>query len=208
MPTLLLRGYLATGRDDLGDALGVALAQALVRADADTTALGRAAWLTLFVEASIIADDERLLPAAAALSAALQASWPTLTRIAERVGAGRGVSARRRRSFPATSLVPRAIDELEHAVGASYRPGDGLRRAASRAAGRGSAEDHVRAASALLTAFELTGRLPYSMLAEELIAAIAPRRRRRSSPRSPVRSRACCAASPICMTMRATAARR
>jgi len=33
----------------------------------------------------------------------------------------------------------------------------------------------VRGASALLTAFEITGRLPYSMLAEELIA-VAGRR--------------------------------
>jgi len=35
---------------------------------------------------------------------------------------------------------------------------------------RCDAADHVRGASALITAFELTGRLPYSMLAEELIA--------------------------------------
>jgi len=31
--------------------------------------------------------------------------------------------------------------------------------------------DHVRTALAFLTAFELTGRLPYSMLAEELLQA-------------------------------------
>ena len=68
--------------------------------------------------------------------------------------------------------MPRAIDELEHAVAASYRPGEGL-VGSGPAAGRGSADDHVRAASALLTAFEMTGRLPYSMLAEELIAVIA-----------------------------------
>jgi uncharacterized protein YyaL (SSP411 family) len=34
---------------------------------------------------------------------------------------------------------------------------------------RGALTDHVLAASALLTAFEITGRLPYSMLAEELM---------------------------------------
>jgi len=67
--------------------------------------------------------------------------------------------------------VPRAIDELERAVGGSYRPGEGL-LSAKAADGRASAEDHVRAASALLTAFELTGRVPYSMLAEELIAIL------------------------------------
>jgi uncharacterized protein YyaL (SSP411 family) len=57
-------------------------------------------------------------------------------------------------------LVPAAIDHLEHIVGGSYRPGEGV---------RGSAADQVHAASALLTAFEITGRLPYSMLAEELM---------------------------------------
>ena len=66
VPTLVLRGYLATGSADLAEALGVALAQALDLAVADTTTLGRAAWLTLLVEASIVADDERLRPAAAA----------------------------------------------------------------------------------------------------------------------------------------------
>jgi hypothetical protein len=35
---------------------------------------------------------------------------------------------------------------------------------------RASAEDHLRGASALLTAYEITGRLPYPMLAEELVA--------------------------------------
>jgi len=33
----------------------------------------------------------------------------------------------------------------------------------------GGASDQVRAASALITAYEITGRLPYSMLAEELM---------------------------------------
>ena len=49
---------------------------------------------------------------------------------------------------------------------------------------RGSADDHVRGASALLTAFEITGRLPYSMLAEELIAVAGARACRRRGPAS------------------------
>jgi hypothetical protein len=59
----------------------------------------------------------------------------------------------------AQMLIPRAIDELERIVGGVYRPGQSV----------GDASDHVCLASALLTAFEATGRLPYSMLAEELI---------------------------------------
>jgi uncharacterized protein YyaL (SSP411 family) len=54
-----------------------------------------------------------------------------------------------------------AIDELERIVGRSYEPGDGL-------AGRGLLE-HSAASSALLTAFAVAGRLPYAMLADELI---------------------------------------
>src|SRR5258707_10760392 len=59
--TFLLRQYLSTDRVDLRDALAAALAQALVDAPADPTVTGRAAWLTLFVEASVVADDERML---------------------------------------------------------------------------------------------------------------------------------------------------
>src|SRR5207344_999318 len=45
-------------------------------------------------------------------------------------------------------------------AGGAYQPGEGV---------RGGLINQVRAASALLTAFEITGRLPYSMLAEELM---------------------------------------
>jgi hypothetical protein len=66
--------------------------------------------------------------------------------------------------------VQEAIDHLERVIGGSYRPGEGLVRDLDGVRARGSVDDHVRGASALLTAFEITGRLPYSMLAEELIA--------------------------------------
>ena len=66
------------------------------------------------------------------------------------------------------TLVPAAIDELERIVGAAYRVGLGLGRFNAGEA-RGWIPDHVRTASALLTAYEITGRLPYSMLAEELV---------------------------------------
>jgi uncharacterized protein YyaL (SSP411 family) len=68
------------------------------------------------------------------------------------------------------SIVPDAIDELERIVAAAYRPGDGLARSLNEPAGaRGRLVDHVRTSSALLAAYELTGRLPYPMLAEELM---------------------------------------
>jgi len=55
------------------------------------------------------------------------------------------------------------IDGLERLARSKYEPGEGLVD--------GELRDHVRTALAFLTAFELTGRLPYSMLAEELLQA-------------------------------------
>jgi hypothetical protein len=59
--------------------------------------------------------------------------------------------------------LPGAVDAMEHAVRQAYEPGDGLVGASCRA--------HLAAASALLAAFDMTGRLPYPMLAEELLLA-------------------------------------
>jgi len=53
------------------------------------------------------------------------------------------------------------IDGLERLVRSAYEPGEGMMGA--------DASDQIRSALAFLTAFELTGRLPYSMLAEELL---------------------------------------
>jgi hypothetical protein len=63
--------------------------------------------------------------------------------------------------------LPDAIDALEHDSRRVYEPGDGL---VSQDLGT-----HVRTAAALLTAFDLTGRLPYSMLAEELTQTVRRR---------------------------------
>ena len=176
VPTLLLRHYLTTdlttGGADLQDALGVALAQALARAGSDATVIGRAAWLTLLVEATAVAEDERMLPVVAALIAGLRAAWPTQTRIDE-ASASVEACLRAAAIVNPDELVQGAIDQLERVIGGSYRPGDGLVRERNGIRVRCSLEDHVRGASALLTAFELTGRLPYSMLAEELIAIAA-----------------------------------
>ena len=57
--------------------------------------------------------------------------------------------------------LPDVIDELEQFVRGVYEPGEGALGA--------SCHEHLRLASALLVAFDLSGRLPYSMLAEELL---------------------------------------
>jgi len=59
--------------------------------------------------------------------------------------------------------LPRAIDGLESFVRHAYEPGEGLLDA--------TCGDHLRCSNALLTAFQLCGRLPYAMLAEELVQA-------------------------------------
>src|SRR5262245_26558675 len=51
--------------------------------------------------------------------------------------------------------LARTIDDLEQLIRAEYEPGDGLLGASLR--------DQLHTAVTLLTAFELTGRLPYSM---------------------------------------------
>lgn len=57
--------------------------------------------------------------------------------------------------------LPDAVDAMESAVRQAYEPGDGLLGA--------GCEAHLLAASALLAAFDMSGRLPYAMLAEELL---------------------------------------
>ena len=169
VPTFLLRHYLRTDGGELRDALGVALTRALAAAASEVSVVGRAAWLTLLVEATAVAEDERLLPAVVTLIVGLQAEWPAHTRIDE---ASASVEACLRAAdlVDPGPLVQEAIDQLERVIGDSYRPGDGLVRERDGRRVRCSLGDHVRGASALLTAFEVTGRLPYSMLAEELMA--------------------------------------
>jgi hypothetical protein len=170
--TFLLRHYLATGREGLGDAVGVALAGALPRGAAEQDVTARADWLTLFAEATALSDDERLLAAAAGLLGGLREEWPSAMQVAE---AAASVDACLRAADVAglvdpRELVPAAIDQLERIVGGAYRPGGGMAATIHGGAHvRGNAADQVRSASALLTAFERSARLPYSMLAEELI---------------------------------------
>lgn len=159
--TLLLRRYAATGRADLGDALGSALARALDRATSpDRPKAGQSEWLGVFVEAAAISEDERLPAAAAALVAALRRSWPAkgaLTPALRSIDACLSAAHLGNEDIVAVA----AIDELERIVGASYEPGEGLVA--------GDLLDHAAASATLLTAFAIAGRLPYAMLAEELV---------------------------------------
>jgi hypothetical protein len=135
------------------------LAAALEHAASDPTAGGRAAWLTLFAEVTAIAEDERIVAVIGELVTSLRAEWPAASGVAEGAAAVEAVLVASS-LFDPQELVPAAIDQLEHVVGGAYQPGSGV---------RGGLINQVRAASALLTAFEITGRLPYSMLAEELM---------------------------------------
>jgi hypothetical protein len=170
--TFLLRHYLATGRDDLGLALGDALAAALAQGAAETDVAAQAGWLMLFAEATVMSDDARLVDVARSLVSTLRDGWPSALNVAE---AAASVDACLRAAdveglADPQDIVPAAIDQLERIVGGAYQPGRGM---ASMIHGgvheRGAHADQVQPAAALLSAFERSGRLPYSMLAEELI---------------------------------------
>ena len=165
----LLRRYAVVQRDDLRDALESALARALDERPHVASSDERAAWLTLFGEAAVVSHDERLQCAAIDLIAGLRAEWGRAGCVDE-VAASIDACLTTSDLFEVAGLVQDAIDELERVIGAVYRPGQGVGHSVDEpSAARDLLSDHVRCASALLTAYSRTGRLPYSMLAEELI---------------------------------------
>jgi hypothetical protein len=166
--TLLLRRYVETGRADLAEASGAALARAL---DPERRAPPPrdAAWLMTFAEAASLSADDRLRLAVADLVAKNRNLWGRVRDVEELAWsvdaclAASGV-------FEPRNLVSAAIDQLEAIVAAAYRPGDGIAQHIGQPdAVRGRLGDQVRTASALLAAYHATGRLPYAMLAEELM---------------------------------------
>ena len=62
-----------------------------------------------------------------------------------------------------------AVAALERTVLVSYKPGDGVGHVAEDPSVRGLLTDHVRLAEALFDAHEASARVPYEMLAEELL---------------------------------------
>jgi hypothetical protein len=158
---LLLRRYVSTGRPELSEALGTALARALDRCTSpDRREDLSSEWLGVFVEAAAISQDERLPAAAESMVTSMRRSWPARGELRASFRAVESCLAAAHLGNE-DDVATSAIDELERIVGRSYEPGDGL-------AGQGLLE-HSAAASALLTAFAVAGRLPYAMLADELI---------------------------------------
>lgn len=156
----LLRHFAATDRDEVREMLGQALTLALATYEDEPSVAGRAAWLRLFRDAAALSEDERLTAAAASLVASLRRDWRSKPGVADAAYSVEAcLHAADLDPQGAGTLITAAVDELEHLIGRSYGPGEGI----------GDYADHVRAVAALLTAYELTGRLPYAMLAEELM---------------------------------------
>jgi hypothetical protein len=163
----LLRRYRDTDRADVRAALGAALAHALEEGPAAPSVDARADWLTALVDAIAISDDERLRLVAADLASALEHEWGRAVQV-EALMRSIDACLIAIHVFQPRTLVQKALDELERVVGAVYRPSEGMADVIAGPPARGRLADQMRSASALLTAYSLTGRLPYSMLAEEL----------------------------------------
>lgn len=160
----LLRHFAPTDRDAIREMLGEALTDALARHADDAALAQRAAWLILFREAAALSNDERLVAAAVGLSDGLRRDWRSRASVADAMYAVDAcLRAAELDGDRAGALIAAAVDELERIVGEFYGPGEGI----------GDYTDHVRAAAALVTAYDVTGRLPYAMLAEELMQASA-----------------------------------
>lgn len=167
--TFLLRRYGATRRDDLRDALELTLDWATSELPRLERAGDRAGWLIVFAEAAAMSDSPALRDAAAVLVLRLRGEWRAATRVDDSM---RSIAAclAAANLCDSRQLVPDAIDELERIVGVAYQPGEGMADAIGAPVfARGDLGGQVCAAGALLTAHALTGRLPYAMLAEELM---------------------------------------
>lgn len=158
----LIRLYAVTGRDELMERAGLALAAALRDYDIASSVRDRSAWLEMFVDARALADDPRVAGAVADLTASLQADW-TVGPVAD-AGAALDACLRAASLDEHQTLAAAAIDQLERIVRAAYRPGTVI----------GTCADQIQMAAALLSAYQLSSRLPYPMLAEELVAAARP----------------------------------
>lgn len=157
----LLRRYSTSPRDEIGDALARALTWTVVNQPwTEARDDDRAAWLTLLAEAAAVSDDDRVREAVVDLAPAVRHQAGAASSLAD---AARSTEAclHATEVFDLADLLQPTIDRLEQIVGGAYEPGEGM--------GRGGLADQVYPASALLAAYSITGRLPYSMLAEELM---------------------------------------
>ena len=162
--TLLLRRFLATGSDAWRPGLEVGLSRVVVAPDDLSPG-----WLMALVEALAVTDAGELRQTVATGTGRLRAGWPCRGPLLPAV---RGVEAclAAGEALDDTAGIVAAVDELERIVSVGYEPGDGLAQTLRTALRQpGDLPTHVATASALLRAFDVTGRLAYSMLAEELM---------------------------------------
>jgi hypothetical protein len=158
----LLRHFATTDRDAIREMLGEALTHALACHADDVSLAQRAAWLLLFREAAALSNDERLAAVAIQLIDGLRRDWRSPGSVADAMySVDACLRAADLDGDRAGAVIAAAVDQLERIVGESYGPGEGI----------GDYADHVRSAAALVTAYDVTGRLPYAMLAEELMQA-------------------------------------
>jgi hypothetical protein len=176
---LLLRRYSAGARADLAEPLGAALARELDRQAQYGCHDDCEGWIALFSGAAAVSDDPRLPRAAADLLEGLRTRWSGPVNNVDKVEAVDEIMHAVEACLLAVNvpeareLAADAIDALERVVAGAYRPGQGVsHEIAATIFVRGGLSDHVRTASTLLTAYILTARLPYAMLADELMQSI------------------------------------
>lgn len=168
-----LRRYRIKESEELRDGLSVALSRALTTYGGAPTLQARASWLRLFVEATAVSNDERLVQAVRDLFARVRREGMAATCVAE-VAVSLEARLDAHEMPEGREHLQETIDELERLVARAYRPGAGIAHALDEAPRQiGDGSDHTRTASALLSAYEITGRLPYSMLAEELMRCVS-----------------------------------
>jgi hypothetical protein len=170
----LLRRYSIEACEELTEPLGSALARELDRQARAGCSEDCETWMAVFSEAAAISDDPRLPRAAAVLLDGARARWSN-----REPGAVDGIMRSVEACLlcvnlpEARDLAAEAVDALERVVAGAYRPGQGVsHETAQRTYVRGGLADHVCSASALLTAYSLTARLPYAMLADELMQSV------------------------------------
>jgi len=168
---LLVRRFVATGRDEWRPGLQCGLSAATWPDGPGPAAPG---WLHALADALVIADDDGLREAVRAQAHACRAAWPArgaLRDAAWSVDACLAAAA----ALSDGLLLADAVDELERIVGLAYEPGEGVAQSLRTAIREpGDLATHVAAALALLRAFDVSGRLAYPMLAEELMQAWLP----------------------------------
>jgi len=168
----LLRRFAATARDDLRDVLGPAIGDAIENDDGQDQDPER---LIALAEAVELSNDPMLGDAVRRDAVRCRGSWPSRGPVAP-AAATVEFCLIAARALAEPAWTSDALDELERVIGIAYEPGDGMaQQLTTRVRIPGDLATHVATSLALLQAFDATGRLPYPMLAEELMAHVERR---------------------------------